>query len=417
MEEDAGKNTHIGGSTGRIHGAEYSLLDYNRAGIPLVEIVTKPIEGAGSRAPAVARAYVQTLRDLVRALGVSDVRMERGNVRARRQRPIRPTPEPSRSAPARRRRTSTRSGRSSAPSATRSARQAAVLAGVADHPGDAPLARGHRGDHVRPREVGRRGLPVLPRARPGADRARPEWVEATAYAGCPRPPPAACRGCSSRWGYSDAEMRDVVGAGAVELIEPTVAAGASPAAAQEVVDGRAGSHAPSSRTSSSRPSRSRPPQIGQLQKLVDDGAINDKLARQVLEGVLAGEGDPADVVAARGLDVVSDESALSDAVDAAIAGATRRRRPRSADGKVAAGRGTDRCGDEGDARASRRWACSRTHPCQARLASWGVQAAERVRRGTGEEQLVSVARCAGDRGDSVVPSNRSRWSRRTPSAA
>ncbi|MGT2463927.1 hypothetical protein [Sinomonas atrocyanea] len=52
MEEDAGKLTHLGGATGRIHGAEYSLVDYNRAGVPLVEIVTKPIVGAGSRAPS-----------------------------------------------------------------------------------------------------------------------------------------------------------------------------------------------------------------------------------------------------------------------------------------------------------------------------------------------------------------------------
>jgi aspartyl-tRNA(Asn)/glutamyl-tRNA(Gln) amidotransferase subunit B len=58
MEEDAGKLTHMGGSTGRIHGAEFSLVDYNRAGVPLVEIVTKPIVGAGSRAPELAKAYV-----------------------------------------------------------------------------------------------------------------------------------------------------------------------------------------------------------------------------------------------------------------------------------------------------------------------------------------------------------------------
>lgn len=51
MEEDTGKSTHVGGATGRIHGASHSLLDYNRAGIPLIEIVTKPIEGAGERAP------------------------------------------------------------------------------------------------------------------------------------------------------------------------------------------------------------------------------------------------------------------------------------------------------------------------------------------------------------------------------
>ena len=82
MEEDAGKNTHVGGADGRIEGADYSLVDYNRAGVPLVEIVTRPIEGAGERAPEVAAAYVRTLRDIFRALGVSEARMERGNVRA-----------------------------------------------------------------------------------------------------------------------------------------------------------------------------------------------------------------------------------------------------------------------------------------------------------------------------------------------
>ena len=93
MEEDAGKNTHVGGTTGRIQGAEYSLVDYNRAGIPLVEIVTRPIEGAGERAPEVARAYVQTLRDIFRSLDVSEARMERGNVRADVNLSLRPTPE------------------------------------------------------------------------------------------------------------------------------------------------------------------------------------------------------------------------------------------------------------------------------------------------------------------------------------
>ncbi len=81
MEEDTGKLTHAGGATGRIHGADYSLVDYNRAGIPLIEIVTKPIAGAGALAPLVARAYVTQLRDLMRALGVSDVRMEEGSLR------------------------------------------------------------------------------------------------------------------------------------------------------------------------------------------------------------------------------------------------------------------------------------------------------------------------------------------------
>ena len=81
MEEDTGKSLHVGGATGRIHGADYSLLDYNRSGVPLIEIVTKPVEGTGAKAPEVARAYVTMLRDLLRALGVSDVRMEQGSLR------------------------------------------------------------------------------------------------------------------------------------------------------------------------------------------------------------------------------------------------------------------------------------------------------------------------------------------------
>ncbi len=74
MEEDAGKLTHMGGAAGRIQGADYSLVDYNRSGVPLVEIVTKPIEGAGSRAPELAKAYVAAVREIVKNLGVSDAR-------------------------------------------------------------------------------------------------------------------------------------------------------------------------------------------------------------------------------------------------------------------------------------------------------------------------------------------------------
>ena len=66
MEEDTGKLTHLGSDTGRIAGATTSLADYNRAGVPLIEIVTKPIEGTAERAPEIARAYVTALRDLLR---------------------------------------------------------------------------------------------------------------------------------------------------------------------------------------------------------------------------------------------------------------------------------------------------------------------------------------------------------------
>src|SRR5699024_3486808 len=90
MEEDTGKLTHLGGTSGRIHGATASLVDCNRAGIPLIEIVTKPIEGAGERAPEIARAYVTALRDLVAALGVSDARMDQGSMRVDSNLSLRP---------------------------------------------------------------------------------------------------------------------------------------------------------------------------------------------------------------------------------------------------------------------------------------------------------------------------------------
>src|SRR6478609_86932 len=84
MEEDTGKLTHLGSDTGRIAGATTSLIDYNRAGVPLIEIVTKPIENTGERAPEIARAYVTALRDMLRALDVSDVRMDQGSMRCER---------------------------------------------------------------------------------------------------------------------------------------------------------------------------------------------------------------------------------------------------------------------------------------------------------------------------------------------
>ena len=75
MEEDAGKLVHD-------EWEDCSLVDYNRSGVPLIEIVTKPIEGAGDRAPEIAGAYMRAIRDIVRALNISHARMEQGNMRA-----------------------------------------------------------------------------------------------------------------------------------------------------------------------------------------------------------------------------------------------------------------------------------------------------------------------------------------------
>jgi aspartyl-tRNA(Asn)/glutamyl-tRNA(Gln) amidotransferase subunit B len=77
LEEDAAKTIHVGGSAGRIAGAEYSLVDFNRGGTPLVEVVTKP----DVRSPEEARRFLQLLRQTVVELGISDAEMEKGSLR------------------------------------------------------------------------------------------------------------------------------------------------------------------------------------------------------------------------------------------------------------------------------------------------------------------------------------------------
>ncbi|WP_029253710.1 Asp-tRNA(Asn)/Glu-tRNA(Gln) amidotransferase subunit GatB [Paraoerskovia marina] len=317
MEEDAGKNTHVGGTGGRIQGAEYSLVDYNRAGIPLVEIVTRPITGAGERAPEVARAYVHALRDIFRTLDVSEARMERGNVRADVNLSLRATPDSPLGT-----RTETKNVNSfrSIERAVRYevSRQAAVL----DASGTIVQETRHWHEDTSSTSSGRPKSdaedyryfpePDLVPVAPSRD-----WVEEL-RAALPELPAERRRRLHAEWGYADAEMRDVVNAGALDLIEATVAAGTSAAGARKWWMGELARKAKSDEVELADLPVT-PAQISELQGLVDSGRINDKLARQALEGVLAGEGDPTAVVQARGLEVVSDDGPLLEAIDAALA--------------------------------------------------------------------------------------------------
>lgn len=317
MEEDAGKNTHIGGADGRIHGAEYSLVDYNRAGIPLVEIVTKPITGVGERAPEVAAAYVRYLRDLFRALGVSEARMERGNVRADVNVSLRPSPDAPLGI-----RTETKNVNSfrSVERAVRYeiSRQAAVL------DSGQPVVQETRHFHEDT------GTTSPGRLKSDAEDYRyfPEpdlvpvapsrvWVDELRGT-LPEMPAVRRKRLQADWGFTDPEMRDVVNAGAVELIEATVAAGTDPSAARKWWMGELARTAKTDEVELEALAIT-PGQIAELQSLVDSGRLNDKLARQVLAGVLAGEGSPEEVASARGLEVVSDDGALEAAVDEALA--------------------------------------------------------------------------------------------------
>ncbi len=315
MEEDTGKSLHMGGATGRIHGAEYSLLDYNRSGVPLIEIVTKPVEGTGTKAPEVARAYVTMLRDLLRALGVSDVRMEQGSLRCDANVSLRPVG----TAPLGTR-TETKNVNSlrSVERAVRYeiTRQAAVLAG-----GRVVQETRHWQENSGTTTSGRSKetaedyryfpepdlVPIAPSR---------EWVEELRTT-LPEPPAAKLERVSAEWGFSELELRDVVSAGAVNAIEASVAAGASPQSARKwwltEVARRANELGVDLENVGVTPQ-----QVAEIQALVENGTINDRLARQVFEGVIAGEGSPAEVVANRKLAIVSDENALAAAVNEAI---------------------------------------------------------------------------------------------------
>ncbi|BDA65067.1 Asp-tRNA(Asn)/Glu-tRNA(Gln) amidotransferase subunit GatB [Actinomyces capricornis] len=316
MEEDAGKNTHVGGHDGRIEGAQYSLVDYNRAGVPLVEIVTRPIEGAGARAPQVAAAYVRTLRDIFRALGVSEARMERGNVRADVNVSLRESPDAPLGTRTETKNVNTFRGIEQVVRYEIS-RQAAILAdggqvlqetrhGQADGTTRPGRVKSDADDYRYFPEPDL--VPVAPSR---------QWVEQIRES-LPEMPAAKRRRLAAQWSLSDTEMRDVVNAGALELIEATVQAGTTGQAARKWWMGEL-ARAAKDQEIALEDLPVTPAQIAGLQALVDSGRLTDSLARQVLEGVLAGEGDPEQVATARGLEVVSDDGALLAAVDEALA--------------------------------------------------------------------------------------------------
>jgi len=317
MEEDTGKSLHVGGATGRIHGADHSLLDYNRAGVPLIEIVTRPITGTREKAPQVAKAYVGLLRDLLRALDVSDVRMEQGSLRCDANISLMP-----RGSDGLGTRTETKNV-NSLRSVERAihyeiTRQAAVLnAGAKVH-----QETRHWQETT--------GVTIPGRSKEQAEDYRyfpepdlvpvapdPAWVTEL-RATLPENPVDRRRRLQAEWGFADLEMRDVLNAGALDVIAATVAAGSAARPARKWWMSELIRRANESAVELDAVGMS-PGQVADLQKLVDAGTINDKMARQVIDGVLAGEGGPAEVVAKRNLAVVSDEGALGAAVDEAIA--------------------------------------------------------------------------------------------------
>jgi aspartyl-tRNA(Asn)/glutamyl-tRNA(Gln) amidotransferase subunit B len=144
-----------------------------------------------------------------------------------------------------------------------------------------------------------------------------QTVEALAQT-LPEPPTQRRRRLQGDWGFSDLEMRDVVNAGAVELIELSVEAGATPAGARKWWTGELARRGNAEGRAVDEFGVT-PEHVAELDRLVKQGRLNDSMARQVLDGVIAGEGSPVEVADARGLELVQDDGALEAAVDKVIA--------------------------------------------------------------------------------------------------
>lgn len=316
MEEDTGKLTHLGSDTGRIAGATTSLADYNRSGVPLIEIVTRPVEGAGARAPEIARAYVTALRDLLRALDVSDVRMDQGSMRCDSNVSLKPIGQVEFGT-----RTETKNVNSlkSVEVAVRyeMRRQAAVLKAGGSIVQE--TRHFHEDGYTSPGRSKETAQDYRYFPEPDLEPVAPsaELVEQL-RATIPELPWLSRKRIQQEWGIGDEVMRDLVNIGALDLIAATVTHGASSEAARAWWGNFLVQKANEKGVELDALPIT-PAQVAAVVKLVDDGKLSNKLARQVVEGVLAGEGDPEQVMNDRGLVVVRDDSLIQAAIDDALA--------------------------------------------------------------------------------------------------
>ncbi len=317
MEEDTGKSLHMGGSTGRIHGADYSLLDYNRAGIPLVEIVTKVVTGTGKYAPEVARAYVSELRDILRGLGVSDVKMEQGSLRCDANVSLRLIG-------------AEKLGTRSETKNVNSLRS---------------VERAVRGEMIRHAELLDKGQKVVQETRhfhedtglttPGRSKEQaedyryfpePDLVPVAPTldliekirAGLPEKPSVRRKKLQEAWKVPDKEMAAMINADVLDLVEETVKLGSDPTRARSWWLGEIARIANEKGVVAAELAI-KPCDVAEIVSLVEKGELTDKLARQVVDGVINSEGTPSQIISARGIKVVSDDSALMVAIENAIA--------------------------------------------------------------------------------------------------
>jgi aspartyl-tRNA(Asn)/glutamyl-tRNA(Gln) amidotransferase subunit B len=328
LEEDTGKSLHVGGSTGRIHGADHSLVDYNRAGIPLVEIVTRPdIHSAET-----ARAYVTELRDLLRALGVSDVKMEEGSLRCDVNVSLHRPGEP----------LGTRAE-------VKNVNSLRSVERAVRHEIERQTERLEKGERIvqETRHFHENsGTTTAGRSKEEAQDYRyfpepdlvpmapsREWVESL-RASLPELPGARRTRLVSELGLPDGDVDAMSRAGVLSLVLETVSCGAPAAEARNWWLGDLQARANAAGVDAGDLGVT-PAHVARVVALVASGDLSATLAKDVFAGVIETGSDPDTVVAERGLKQVSDEGALGAAVDEAIA-ANPDVAQKVRDGKVAA---------------------------------------------------------------------------------
>jgi aspartyl-tRNA(Asn)/glutamyl-tRNA(Gln) amidotransferase subunit B len=313
LEEDTGKSLHVGGSTGRIHGADYSLVDYNRAGIPLVEIVTRPDIHSASA----ARAYVTELRDILRTLGVSDVKMEEGSLRCDVNVSLRP-------------RGVTEFGTRAEVKNVNSLRsvERAVLHEIGRQA--ARLDAGERIVQETRHFHENSGTTTEGRSKEEAQDYRYfpepdlvpiapslEWV-ASLRESLPELPSARRSRLVGELGLPQGDVDAMTRAGVLDLVLATVSEGATAAEARNWWLGDLQARANAAGVAAGDLGVT-PAQVARVCALVTAGDLSATMAKDVFAGVIETGSSPDEVIAARGLKQVSDEGALAAAVDEAIA--------------------------------------------------------------------------------------------------
>lgn len=316
IEDDAGKINHIGGANGRLEGADYSLVDYNRAGVPLVEIVTKPITGAGALAPQVAGAYARAVRDITVACGVSEGKMEHGNLRADVNVSLRQNPDDPLGT-----RSETKNVNSFRAMEKTVAYEIRRQAYILSHGGQVLQETRHwdengqctAGARLKSDANDYRYFPDPDLLMLHVTESEVEEIRAT----LPELPFAKRRRLKAEWGLSDTEMRDLLNAEAVDLVEESVKKGSSPQGARKWWLGEILRLANEMQMPLGALAIE-PEDVAKIEEMLSSGKLTDKMAKQVVEAVVNGEGRPEEIVEKKGLKIVSDSSQLSEAVKKAL---------------------------------------------------------------------------------------------------